>query len=311
MRHSTRWGICSMDRRQGIAAAIMLVLGAAATVWIATVDTRPHTDGTGRVCTPVRTNQVLEADLDATCRHWPALTMETLGTVAYGDFQAPIWHIAFAPAGRVEQRVLLTGGVHGDEPAGTAALIAFVERLAREPERFAHTAFDLIPLVNPWGWVHNRRRNGANADINRDFVRFAQQETRIVRDFLAGRAYDLAVDLHEDDEAKGFYLYQIANTKTALSRAIIAAQRDRGYAIAQDVRMVIFKTRDGLIRAPLWSLHAASFGRRQSLINYARLQGHEDAFLIETPSRQRFADRVRMHATALDMLLDDLHRDTP
>lgn len=64
--------------------------------------------------------------------------------------------------GRPEQ--LLTGGVHGDEPAGVEAVLAQLE----PPEALARQGFGFfIPCLNPLGYVENTRENVYGVDINR------------------------------------------------------------------------------------------------------------------------------------------------
>ena len=255
---------------------------------------------------PVRDLSALDAQLQAVATASDCVAVSQLGQVRYGDFAAPIWRVTFAPQRPARHRVLLTGGVHGDEPAGTAALLRFITGLGDAPDRYPAIAFDIVPLVNPWGWVNDKRRNGQNLDINRDFGSFAAQEAAIMRDAIRGKVYDLIVDLHEDDSAAGFYLYQIANADDALSRRVIARQRSAGHPIEQNVRMIIFKTRDGVIRIPRWGLPLARIARQLSMTNYFRLVKQPQVYLLETPSRRPLAERVAMHLAALEVLLEDL-----
>lgn len=255
---------------------------------------------------PVRDLRALDAQLQAVATASEHLTVSQLGQVRYGDFAAPIRRVTFAPQTRAKRRVLLTGGVHGDEPAGTAALLRFITGLGDATRRYPEIAFDVVPLVNPWGWAHDKRRNGQGLDINRNFGSFTAQEAAIMRDAIKGKVYDLIVDLHEDDSAAGFYLYQIANADDALSRRVIARQRSAGHPIEQNVRMIIFKTRDGVIRIPRWGLPLARIARQLSMTNYFRLMKQPKVYLLETPSRRPLAERVAMHQAALEVLLEDL-----
>lgn len=71
---------------------------------------------------------------------------------------------------RAEKLVLFTTGEHGIEAyVGSAMLYLFVEeflpRLAPES-----TGLLLVHAINPWGMKHRRRTNGANVDLNRNFV---------------------------------------------------------------------------------------------------------------------------------------------
>ena len=87
--------------------------------------------------------------------------VETIGLVG----GLPVFCIR---AGRPRRlRVLLTGGVHGDEPAGVEAVLRFFEEDA-EPW-LAQVEFTALPCVNPVGYVRGTRGNGAGADINRSF----------------------------------------------------------------------------------------------------------------------------------------------
>ncbi|MGB5746457.1 MAG: DUF2817 domain-containing protein [Desulfobacterales bacterium] len=107
------------------------------------------------------------------------LTLEEIGRVSYPGFQAPLWRIWFRPDGAVKYKVLFSAGIHGNEPAGVECTLRFVEAIARKPENYKDIAFDIIPLVNPWGWTHDIRFNQAGIDINRDFATLNSQEAKI------------------------------------------------------------------------------------------------------------------------------------
>ncbi|HNT88516.1 MAG TPA: DUF2817 domain-containing protein, partial [Candidatus Hydrogenedentes bacterium] len=233
----------------------------------------------------------------------PRLALDTLGHVRYDAFEAPLWRVRRVPEGESRAHVLLTGGVHGSEPAGVESLVRFIEELAQDPDAWPGIAFDIVPLANPWGWVHNKRCNQQGYDLNRDFASFNTQEGRILRDLIAANRYDLLIEHHEDSSADGFYLYQIANGYTALCRDVIDDLRERGHPIEQNTWMVCFRTRDGVLYTPLWALRLARAGRGLSLGNYFRLTQSDRAFLFESPSRRPFEDRVAMQGAARRGLL--------
>ena len=130
------------------------------------------------------------------------MEMETAGFV--GDY--PIYCIRLGGDPRGRKRVLLSGGVHGDEPAGPEAVLAFLER--NPVDLLRHFTFLILPCVNPFGYVHNRRENREGEDINRSFSEAGVREGEIVRRILKGKRFDLYVDFHEDWEATGFYMYE-------------------------------------------------------------------------------------------------------
>jgi murein peptide amidase A len=62
---------------------------------------------------------------------------------------------------------LLVGGIHGNEPASTEAVVDLVERLQLAPPHGA--CVWVIPALNPDGLVGNRKDNARDVDLNRNF----------------------------------------------------------------------------------------------------------------------------------------------
>ncbi len=237
------------------------------------------------------------------------LTLTTIGEVVYGEYRAPVWAVSFAPLEEPKYEVLLTGGVHGDEPAGVEIMVQMIETLAEDPQKYESMYFDIVPIVNPWGWSHDIRFDRDGRDVNRDFASFTSQEAMIMREFVAGKQYDLIVDHHEYADGTGFFMYQLANPSQSVSREVIEAVRDQGYLIEQDVRMIVLKTEDGLIDAPMWMLWFVRLVNRLSMTNYFRLNNNDMVYLIETPTGLSWESRLTMHKIALDILLDSLSSD--
>lgn len=233
------------------------------------------------------------------------LSIKTIGTVEYGTFRAPVWLVRFTP-GTVEKRVLINGGIHGNEPAGVEVILKMIEMIAQNPLQYKAISFDFIPIVNPWGYSCDIRFNRNGRDVNRDFASFASQESGIVKRYVDGKRYDLMIDLHEDPDGKGFYMYQYAHPDTSLSRKIIEAVRDMNYPIEKDINFILLKTDDGLIDAPLWGLWYMWLTRQLSISNYYRLNNSDLVYTFETPTSLQFKDRVIAQTTAVTMLIESL-----
>jgi murein endopeptidase len=77
------------------------------------------------------------------------------------------------PAAR---RILVVGSVHGNEPAGRGV----ARRLLRVSPPL-HAELWVVPDLNPDGHAAGTRGNAAGVDLNRDFARFTQRESRIAR----------------------------------------------------------------------------------------------------------------------------------
>lgn len=244
-----------------------------------------------------------QARLETIAANSDLLSLDILGTVQYDNTAYPIPRLAYAPEDDVHHRILLVAGVHGNEPAGPEALMRFVEDLAKGDAAYTGVAFDIVPILNPWGWVHRKRRNGAQQDLNRDFNSFKAPESRLIREFYQRHRYDAIIDFHEDSHTTGFYYYRLANPDFALCRYIIDHVREAGHPIEDGRVMKIFRARDGIITSGMNSLRLARLIRQFSMTNYFRIEGSPNVFLFETPSKQPFETRVAMHRTALDALL--------
>ncbi|MBT3269387.1 M14 family metallocarboxypeptidase [Candidatus Poribacteria bacterium] len=132
----------------------------------------------------------------------PGVTVADFGSVD----GLPMRYVTVAATTSDRPSVLLTGGVHGDEPAGIEAALRFLEdRIAGYAQSFA---FVVVPCVNPTGYVRETRDNGAGADINRAFDGDETPESIGLKALLHERKFACAVDFHEDWETQGFYMYE-------------------------------------------------------------------------------------------------------
>jgi len=108
------------------------------------------------------------------------------------------------------RRVLISAGIHGDEPAGVEAVCTFLE------QKFIHqfTAdweLTLLPCLNPTGYESSTRENHAGKDLNREFkLEIPSLEVALARSVFE-KPFDLTLELHEDVDSRGYYLYQKEN----------------------------------------------------------------------------------------------------
>jgi len=255
----------------------------------------------------VRDPAALEARLRRAVSMTRRFEMLAIGSIEYDSRAYPVWCLSTRAGEKARFRVLVNGGVHGNEPAGAEAAVLLIERLARDPKLYRDIAFSVIPIVNPWGWSRDVRHNRMGRDINRDFASFKCRESRLIRDFIAGKRYDLIIDHHEDPDGKGFYMYQYGNPDASLSRMIIHTLRRQGHPIEQDIHMVILRTRDGLIDAPMWGLWYMRLTRQLSITNYFRFFASTRVYTLETPVSLPFAERIAMHDKSAHLLIRSLY----
>ena len=121
---------------------------------------------------------------------------------------APAASAASAPAPAPASRpaVVLVAGQHGDEPAGTEALVVIAQDLAAGALDRVLDQLDvyLLPRANPDGAALGQRGAADGSDVNRDHLLLrtpeAQAEAQLVRDV----APIVVLDLHEYAVDAGF-----------------------------------------------------------------------------------------------------------
>jgi hypothetical protein len=191
-------------------------------------------------------------------------------------------------------RLGLFGGVHGDEPAGSLALIQFLERLAADPARATGYELFAYPWVNPTGAEDGTRENRAGKDLNREFWRASvQPEVRAIEAELRNQRFQGLITLHADDTCEGHYGYAHGQPldDALLRPALLAAER----VLPRDLRSKIdgFTAREGVINDCFHGVLSGPPEQRPRPFN----------LIFETPALASLADQVAAHVAALDAIL--------
>ena len=139
-------------------------------------------------------------------------------------------HFGGAAPLRSHPEFSVSAGMHGDEPAGPAAAMKFLEEMPTWPEIRGH-GVSLILCENPTGYELDKRENWNGIDLNRDWRSDTPQlETEILKPYFTTHPFGLTIELHEDVDTHGFYLYeriednpQAPNFGAAIIRAVGAA----------------------------------------------------------------------------------------
>jgi hypothetical protein len=216
------------------------------------------------------------------------MQVETLGLVD----QHPVHLVRLGKNAAAAGKVLLTGGVHGDEPAGVETVLRFLE--SGQAQQWQHFEFALIPCVNPGGYARNTRENHQGIDVNRSFEEEEVAEVRILKDLLRRHRWDCHVDFHEDWEARGFYMYEGRRQGPPLGPQIIRRVEQIGPIDPDDQE-------DEPLSPGVYQV-SPSWGTK-GLVSYV-LQFHAPHVLIfETPTAWPMETRVAAHLAALDLVL--------
>jgi protein MpaA len=117
--------------------------------------------------------------------------------------------------------VLVTAGIHGEEPGGVAGALRWLE--SGEWTKWNLNWF-VLPCINPYGWERNQRRNAQRRDINRQFRGDTDcPEANLVKRLVKGRRFLFSLDLHEDVDAPGYYLYELRQGPPFIGEHIVKA----------------------------------------------------------------------------------------
>jgi len=117
--------------------------------------------------------------------------------------------------------VLITAGIHGEEPGGVAGALRWLE--SGEWTKWNLNWF-VLPCINPYGWERNHRRNAQGRDINRQFRGTNNTpEAELIKQLVEGWRFLFTLDLHEDVDATGYYLYELREGPPFVGERIVKA----------------------------------------------------------------------------------------
>jgi protein MpaA len=107
--------------------------------------------------------------------------------------------------GRIK-RVLISAGIHGDEPAGLDTIYSFIKK--KEYQKYSDEwEITIAPCINPFGYEANTRENHAGVDLNRNFKSSSPPKEVILAQKLFDSPFDMTIELHEDVDSPGYYLF--------------------------------------------------------------------------------------------------------
>lgn len=248
---------------------------------------------------PVRGLAPIQLRLEQADAASASLLLTDIGRVEQLGEAAEFWRMVYRPFVPGLKRVLIVAGVHGNEAAGVESALGIIDRLSAPPGPEALFNADILPVVNPWGWVHGMARTPMRIDIDRDFGLFDSREARIIRRFLRDKRYDLVIDLREDIEATGFSIHLIGMDATAAAERILAEADARGYPL--DGRPA--GPRTGLITVSSLQLTLLDWLGAVSFPAYARRQVASVVYMVVTPTILPLADRVALQRMAIEALI--------
>jgi hypothetical protein len=122
-------------------------------------------------------------------------------------------------------KVFLWSQMHGDEATGTMALFDLINYLqyADQIDEIKDTCtLFILPMVNPDGAERFTRRNAQQIDINRDFLKTASPEAKILKEIQASIQPDFGFNLHDQ-----LTLWSVSESKKPATLSFLAPAFDQ------------------------------------------------------------------------------------
>jgi len=198
------------------------------------------------------------------------------------------------------QRILISGGIHGDEPAGVETICSFLENKLYK-DFLNDWEFTLLPCINPTGYELGTRNNQDDIDLNRMFKETSvPKEIDFVKSVL-DQPYDLDLELHEDVDTPGYYLYQKDQSSELSSLGRVILDRvETVHPLNLSEEIEEFPADRGLL-SRLSEPHEMEWW---PMALYAYTQGCSHVFTLETSPALPIEVRVKAHLLAIQTALE-------
>ena len=162
-------------------------------------------------------------------RHSIDFNMEVVGNSLEGR------KIRLITLGTGPCKVFLWSQMHGDETTGTMALVDLLNLISSEDyssitsQITSACTLYILPMVNPDGAERFTRRNAQQIDINRDYLRTASPEAKILKLVHEEIKPDFGFNLHDQSD-----LWGVKNTPNPAALSFLAPAFDEGCSLNEN-----------------------------------------------------------------------------
>lgn len=204
------------------------------------------------------------------------------------------------------RRALISAGIHGDEPGGVESICSFLEQNCFTPYK-NEWEVTLLPCINPYGYEFGVRENYEGKDLNRLFkVDEPPLEVSFAQSFL-NTSFDLTIELHEDNESSGYYLYQ---------KGLDDKEDALGFEILRSVESIMPINLNNEIDGS--KAHKGIIEKDIDISNmdwwpmafYGLSKGARKVLTLETATQFDLETRIQAHLTAIQTALKHFSGDT-
>jgi murein peptide amidase A len=214
--------------------------------------------------------------------------------------------------------VLISAGVHGDEPAGVIAAVDFLRDFA--PALSDQLRLIVLPCVNPSGYEANTLETMSGINLNRSFgINSSEPEIHAIESWLAESrlTFRITLDLHEappyyrgegfarKDNPTGTYLYEtVSDDSTRIGHAMIAALPSRA-DVCRWPTIYHDKNDAGVVAYPD-ACRNAIYAEKTSFDAYLNARYTNHSITTETPTFWDFEKRVATQLTYICSALEQI-----
>lgn len=195
--------------------------------------------------------------------HAGRMGLTTFGSSVHGR---KLWRVTL---GSGPKRIFYLCRQHGHEPSPTEGALAFINVLVKADDgtpvadALQAVTIYVIPMANPDGAETFRRHNAHDVDLNRDWIKRTQPETRALYREISRLRPALMTDQHElypDDTRPDFT--EVVGPGSGASPSVIAVCTDAQTTVAGAMRAEGFST----VSHTVTDTHAARLAHRFSSI---------------------------------------------
>ncbi len=266
-------------------------------------------DATGRESPPkIAFHRSYGRDVERVLRKLDRANVETLATVKHGKRSYPLFLVRIPHSPSPDNpSVLISAGVHGDEPAG---VFAAIDLLMQHAARYtADVNFFVLPCVNPSGYETATLESLSGANLNRLFgVGSTEPEIRAIEAWLhrEARQFRMAIDLHEAppyyvgegfverDNPLGCYLYEtVSDFSARIGRALID-RLPSSTEVCRWPKIYLDDNSDGVVSYPEGN-HNPVYARETTFDGYLNGRYTRHSITTETPTGWPIDKRVQTH----------------
>ena len=237
--------------------------------------------------------------------HAGRMTLSSLGRSIKGR---SLWMVALHdPSAEPGSRIFYLCRQHGHEPASTEGALAFIQSLIQAEDGTPLAGYlqkatvYVVPMANPDGAEAFLRHNAHDADLNRDWLRRTQPETRALYSAILRLHPDLMTDQHElyPDDARPDFTEAVSAGSRA-SQPVVAADDD-AQAVVQGAMLA-----EGFPVVTHWvtDTHPARLAHR-----YAGIVAGVPTILFETQRLRGSGRTLAARAAAQEQFMLTILRD--